>query len=66
MQLELYGGSNSAINAVPLDATSFGKRDAQLTMQFYTQTRDNKPPFPDAGFGFLDGENFLIFMCLLS
>ncbi|KAJ7636679.1 glucooligosaccharide oxidase [Roridomyces roridus] len=56
VEVELYGGSNSAINQVPLDSTAFAKRDTLFTIQFYTSSNATMlPPFPDAGFTFLDG-----------
>ncbi|KAF8996574.1 glucooligosaccharide oxidase [Hymenopellis radicata] len=55
IQPEVYGGSNSKINAVDDDATSFGSRNSLLTIQFYASSFDYAPPFPDAGFDFLDG-----------
>ncbi|PPQ73253.1 hypothetical protein CVT24_009968 [Panaeolus cyanescens] len=55
VDVELYGGRNSAINAVPTDATSFGRRDTLFTMQFYTSAPGGLPPFPDDGFTLLDG-----------
>ncbi|KAK2464790.1 hypothetical protein APHAL10511_003208 [Amanita phalloides] len=54
VQLELYGGKNSIINAVPQDATAFGRRNAMWTIQFYTSSPNYQPPFPDYGFSFLD------------
>lgn len=54
VQLELYGGSNSAINAVPLNSTAFAKRDTLFTMQLYASSSNFEPPYPDAGFTFLD------------
>jgi hypothetical protein len=51
--VELYGGSASAINAVPLDSTAFAKRDTLFTIQFVSASA--APPYPAAGFTFLDG-----------
>jgi len=53
VQLELYGGTNSAINNVALNATAFAHRSSMFTIQFYTSS--GNPPFPDDGFTFLDG-----------
>jgi len=53
VQLELYGGTNSAINNVPLNATAFSHRSSMFTIQFYTSSRN--PPFPNDGFTLLDG-----------
>ncbi|KAJ7132287.1 glucooligosaccharide oxidase [Mycena epipterygia] len=55
VQLELYGGKNSAINAVPLDSTAFAKRDTLFTIQLYASSSNSAPPYPAAGFTFLDG-----------
>ncbi|KAF7320857.1 Glucooligosaccharide oxidase [Mycena chlorophos] len=51
-QIELYGGPNSAINAVPLDATAFAHRSSLFTTQFYASS--TVPPYPKSGFTFLD------------
>ncbi|KAF8172790.1 glucooligosaccharide oxidase [Mycena galopus ATCC 62051] len=53
-QVELYGGSNSKINAVPTDATAFVHRSSMFTIQFYASSFNNAPPYPAAGFTFLD------------
>ncbi|GLB44952.1 putative oxygen-dependent FAD-linked oxidoreductase family protein [Lyophyllum shimeji] len=55
VQLELYGGRNSAINNVPRDATSFVNRDSLFTFQFYASSPGKVPPYPQYGFTFLDG-----------
>ncbi|KAJ7121516.1 glucooligosaccharide oxidase [Mycena epipterygia] len=52
-EVELYGGSASAINAVPLDSTAFAKRDTLFTIQFVSASA--APPYPAGGFTFLDG-----------
>ncbi|KAJ6507075.1 glucooligosaccharide oxidase [Mycena sanguinolenta] len=52
-EVELYGGSASAINAVPLDSTAFAKRDTLFTIQFVSASA--ALPYPAAGFTFLDG-----------
>lgn len=54
VEIELYGGTNSAINNVPIDATAFAHRSSMFTIQFYTSAPGNVPPFPPAGFSFLD------------
>ncbi|KAF8634258.1 hypothetical protein AX17_004215 [Amanita inopinata Kibby_2008] len=54
VEMELYGGKNSAINAVPLDATAFGRRNAMWTIQFYASSSNHNPPYPSSGFTFLD------------
>lgn len=55
VQVELYGGANSAINKVARTATAFFNRDSLFTIQFYTSARGGVPPFPDEGFDLLDG-----------
>ncbi|KAJ7289911.1 hypothetical protein C8J57DRAFT_1629167 [Mycena rebaudengoi] len=47
VEVELYGGSASAINAVPLDSTAFAKRDTLFTIQFVSASA--APPYPAAG-----------------
>ncbi|KAF8317049.1 glucooligosaccharide oxidase [Amanita rubescens] len=54
VQMELYGGKNSAINAVAQNATSFGRRNAMWTLQLYASSPTYNPPFPGYGFLFLD------------
>ncbi|KAF8701080.1 hypothetical protein AX14_000568 [Amanita brunnescens Koide BX004] len=54
VQMELYGGKNSAINAVAQSATSFGRRNAMWTIQMYASSPTYQPPFPSYGFSFLD------------
>ncbi|KAJ6469253.1 glucooligosaccharide oxidase [Mycena sanguinolenta] len=55
VEVELYGGTNSAINTVPLDSTAFAKRDTLFTIQFYASSSNSYPPYPKDGFSFLDG-----------
>ncbi|KAJ7272671.1 hypothetical protein B0H12DRAFT_1228680 [Mycena haematopus] len=57
VEVELYGGSNSAINAVPLDSTAFAKRDTLFTIQFYASSANSPPtpPYPADGVSFLNG-----------
>ncbi|KJA13767.1 Glucooligosaccharide oxidase [Hypholoma sublateritium FD-334 SS-4] len=55
VEVELYGGTNSAINNVPRNATAFFNRDSIFTIQFYTSAPGGVPPFPAAGFTLLDG-----------
>jgi len=54
VQMELYGGKNSAINAVAQSATAFGRRNAMWTLQLYASSPTYNPPFPGYGFLFLD------------
>ncbi|KJA23452.1 Glucooligosaccharide oxidase [Hypholoma sublateritium FD-334 SS-4] len=53
-QAELFGGKNSAINAVPTGATAFSRRDSLFTIQFYASSPGSVPPYPQSGFTFLD------------
>ncbi|PPQ72041.1 hypothetical protein CVT24_008082 [Panaeolus cyanescens] len=55
VEIEQYGGATSMINKVPLDSTSFGRRDALFTIQFLGAPGNNSPPFPDEDFSLLDG-----------
>ncbi|CAA7263467.1 unnamed protein product [Cyclocybe aegerita] len=55
VEVELYGGLNSAINNVPLNATAFAHRNSLWTIQFYTSAQGGVPPFPKEGFTLLDG-----------
>ncbi|KAG6829565.1 hypothetical protein H0H92_004112 [Tricholoma furcatifolium] len=52
--VELYGGTNSAINAVAPDATAFAHRSSMYTIQFYASSPNYEPPYPSYGFQFLD------------
>ncbi|KAF8955654.1 glucooligosaccharide oxidase [Flammula alnicola] len=53
-QVELFGGRNSAINAVKAEDTAFARRDSLFTIQFYASSPGSVPPYPEAGFTFLD------------
>lgn len=55
VEIELYGGTNSAINNVAFDATAFAHRSSMFTLQLYTSAQGGVPPFPSDGFGFVDG-----------
>lgn len=54
IQFELWGGPNSAINAVAKDETAFAQRSALWGVHFYASSADYQPPFPDAGLAFID------------
>ena len=56
VQVELYGGRNSAINSVATDATAFPHRSSTFNIQFYASSSNHPPPFPESGFSFVDGE----------
>ncbi|THV05859.1 glucooligosaccharide oxidase [Dendrothele bispora CBS 962.96] len=55
VEIELYGGVDSAVNAVPLNSTAFGHRNTLFTFQLYTSTLNSLPPFPNEAFGLVDG-----------
>ncbi|KAF8194117.1 glucooligosaccharide oxidase [Pholiota molesta] len=55
VEVELYGGTNSAINNVSSTATAFANRNSTWTIQFYTSAPGGVPPFPSQGFTLLDG-----------
>jgi hypothetical protein len=55
IEVELWGGHNSAITNVPLHSTSFAHRDMMWTLQMYSYSSNRLPPYPDAGFTFTDG-----------
>ena len=57
VELELYGGTNSAINNVAPDATAFANRNSMFTIQFYTSSNDSA--FPDSGIALLNGMSLL-------
>ncbi|KAF5354867.1 hypothetical protein D9756_005789 [Leucocoprinus leucothites] len=55
VEIEVYGGSNSAINAVPLDDTAFAHRGSLFTFQLYVSSPNGKTPYPQEAFDFTDG-----------
>ncbi|KAL0057741.1 hypothetical protein AAF712_015606 [Marasmius tenuissimus] len=55
MQVELYGGPNSKVNAVPVDESAFVRRDTLFTWQLYASSSNNEPPYPEEGFTFVNG-----------
>ncbi|KAG6863700.1 hypothetical protein C0993_010590 [Termitomyces sp. T159_Od127] len=66
VQFELYGGKNSVINSVALDATAFAHRSSLFTIQFYASAPGKAPPFPSHGFTFLDGMSYEARLLLLT
>ncbi|KAJ7589172.1 glucooligosaccharide oxidase [Mycena floridula] len=54
MQVELYGGTNSAIRAVAEDDCAYAHRDTMFTFQIYASSSTFKPPFPSNGFTFIE------------
>jgi hypothetical protein len=55
VEVELYGGNGSAINQVPLNDTAFAHRNTLFTFQPYASSPNLLPPYPNSGFGFVDG-----------
>lgn len=55
IEVEEFGGPGSAVNAVPVEDTSFGNRDALFLIQFYGFTDDVDTTFPSSGLTFIDG-----------
>ncbi|TFK97571.1 glucooligosaccharide oxidase [Pterulicium gracile] len=55
LQVELYGGPNSAIADVPGNATAFAWRDALFTIQLYVSSPGQGVPYPDAGVDLFNG-----------
>ncbi|KAK7462245.1 hypothetical protein VKT23_007848 [Stygiomarasmius scandens] len=54
VEIELYGGVESAVNAVPLNSTAFAHRNTLFTFQPYASSPNFLPPFPEEAFGFVD------------
>ncbi|KAJ4464928.1 glucooligosaccharide oxidase [Lentinula aciculospora] len=55
VEVELYGGNQSAINQVNFDDTAFAHRDTLFTFQPYASSPNLLPPYPNSGFSFVDG-----------
>ncbi|KAL0570946.1 hypothetical protein V5O48_011016 [Marasmius crinis-equi] len=55
IQIELVGGSNSRINAAPLNSTSYVRRDALFTWHFRGVAPNNTASYPAEGYTFVDG-----------
>ncbi len=58
--MNLYGGPDSQINAVPIDSSAYSDRDALWVVQHYARTTSSNtgsPAFPDSEVAFLDGLN---------
>ncbi|EAU90814.2 hypothetical protein CC1G_09291 [Coprinopsis cinerea okayama7 len=54
IQLDLFGGRDSAINDKRPEDTAFPHRRGLWGIQLYASTRENVPPYPEGGFEFLD------------
>ncbi|EEB93197.1 hypothetical protein MPER_08182, partial [Moniliophthora perniciosa FA553] len=48
VEVELYGGSNSAISAVPVDDTAFVHRDTRFNFQLHASSANAQPPYPES------------------
>ncbi|KAK7024499.1 hypothetical protein VNI00_016251 [Paramarasmius palmivorus] len=55
VEVEIYGGARSAVNAIPVNSTAFGRRSSLFTFQPYASTGDLLPPWDNSIFGFVDG-----------
>ncbi|KZO90218.1 Glucooligosaccharide oxidase [Calocera viscosa TUFC12733] len=55
VEVDLYGGVGSAINAVPKLDTAFKHRDRLLGFHMKASSRDQRPPYPEDGYAFING-----------
>lgn len=55
IQVELYGGVNSAINKVKAADTAFVHRSSLFTIQYYASSSNYGPPYPQDGITFVNG-----------
>ncbi|SGY20155.1 BQ5605_C017g08497 [Microbotryum silenes-dioicae] len=55
VEIDLYGGAGSAINAVPLNQSSFAHRSSLLSFQMYASSKTYGNPYPEDGFDFVSG-----------
>lgn len=53
--VDLYGGKESLVTKVNLDATSYAHRNALFTIQLYANSKGNRLPYPDTGIEFVQG-----------
>ena len=58
----MYGGTNSAINAVGVDNMAYIHRDKLLILSFIASSPNYQPPFPSDGLTFVDGVSMLSFV----
>ncbi|KAJ3958714.1 hypothetical protein N0V92_004704 [Colletotrichum tropicale] len=54
VQVDLHGGKNSAITAIPANSSAYAHRDKLLLYQFYDRV-DLSTTYPEDGFSFLQG-----------
>ena len=55
--MNLYGGPDSQINAVPADSSAYSDRSALWVVQHYARTLNTGSPYPGDEVTFLDGLN---------
>ncbi|KAH9917719.1 uncharacterized protein B0H18DRAFT_1123430 [Fomitopsis serialis] len=55
VQLELYGGNGSQIDAMLSNATAYANRNALWILQLRASSPTHLPPYPEEGFAFVDG-----------
>ncbi|KXN85100.1 Reticuline oxidase, partial [Leucoagaricus sp. SymC.cos] len=55
IKIEVHGRTNSAINTVSVDDTTFVHHGSLFTFQIYVSSPDHKAPYPQEGFDFTDG-----------
>ncbi|KAI5479407.1 elongation factor 1-gamma [Pseudohyphozyma bogoriensis] len=55
VEVNLYGGAGSAINAVSTSTNSFGGRGRLLNFQIYASSPTYGPPYPQEGITFVKG-----------
>ncbi|TRM58834.1 hypothetical protein BD626DRAFT_611109 [Schizophyllum amplum] len=55
VEIEMYGGANSAVNLVPVETASFAHRDKLFNLQLYAYEPVTESLYPDDGFSFVDG-----------
>ena len=58
----MYGGTDSAINAVGVDNMAYIHRDKLLMLSFIASSPNHQPPFPSDGLTFVDGVFTLFFV----
>lgn len=52
--IDLYGGRHSRISQLPRSSASYDGRDTLFTFQFFSGPWTFAPPYPDAGYEFMD------------
>ncbi|KIJ36191.1 carbohydrate-binding module family 13 protein [Sphaerobolus stellatus SS14] len=54
IQIDLFGGQNSAITGAGVDSNAFAHRNSLFLLQLYAYAPSNNPPYPADGFTLLD------------